>query len=141
LYLSIRRLIKQIVVITEAHNFVNYVQNFIHHPAIKVNSIRIRKFRDHQCRFRRNRSTTDHIFCFRQILETKWAYSEAVHQLCVDFQKAYDSVRREVPYNILIEFDIPMKLARLIKMCLNETCSRCLDRQTCAFQLCFRVRY
>jgi hypothetical protein len=30
-------------------------------------------------------------------------------------------VRREVLYNILIEFDVPMKLVRLIKMCLNET--------------------
>jgi len=27
-------------------------------------------------------------------------------------------------YNILMAFRIPMKLARLIKMCLNETCSR-----------------
>ena len=27
-------------------------------------------------------------------------------------------------YNILFEFGIPMKLVRLIKMCLNETCSR-----------------
>jgi len=27
-------------------------------------------------------------------------------------------------YNILIEFDIPMKLVRLIKMSLNETYSR-----------------
>ena len=27
-------------------------------------------------------------------------------------------------YNILIEFDIPMKLVRLIKMCLTETYSR-----------------
>jgi hypothetical protein len=26
---------------------------------------------DHQCGFRRKRSTTDHIFCFRQILEKK----------------------------------------------------------------------
>jgi hypothetical protein len=25
-------------------------------------------------------------------------------------------------YNILIEFGVPMKLVRLIKMCLNETC-------------------
>ena len=27
-------------------------------------------------------------------------------------------------YNILNEFDIPMKVVRLIKMCLNETYSR-----------------
>ena len=26
----------------------------------------------HQCGFRRNRSTTDHIFCIHQILEKKW---------------------------------------------------------------------
>jgi hypothetical protein len=36
-------------------------------------------------------------------------------------KKANDSVRREVLYNILIEFGVPMKLVRLIKMCLNET--------------------
>jgi hypothetical protein len=40
------------------------------------------------------------------------------------FKKAYDSVRREVLYNIFIEFGIPLKLVRLIKMCLNETYSR-----------------
>jgi len=27
---------------------------------------------DHQCGFRRNRSTIDHIFCISQILEKKW---------------------------------------------------------------------
>jgi len=37
------------------------------------------------------------------------------------FKKANDSVRREVLYIILIEFGIPMKLVRLIKMCLTET--------------------
>jgi hypothetical protein len=51
-------------------------------------------------------------------------YSGTVHQLFIDFKKAYDSVRREVLYNILIEFGIPKKQGRLIKMCLNETCSK-----------------
>jgi sorting nexin-29 len=79
---------------------------------------------DHQCGFRRNRSTTDHIFCIHQILVKKWEYNEAVYQLFIDFKKAYDSVRRDVLYIILIEFGIPMKLVRLVKMCLNETYSR-----------------
>jgi hypothetical protein len=47
-----------------------------------------------------------------------------VHQLFIDFKKAYDSVRREASYNILIEFSIPKNLVRLIKMCLTETYSR-----------------
>jgi hypothetical protein len=38
-----------------------------------------------------------------------------------DFKKAYDSVRREVLYNILIECGIPRKPGGPIKMCLNET--------------------
>ena len=79
---------------------------------------------DRQCGFRRNRSTTNHIFCIRHILEKKWEYNEAVHQLFIDFKKAYDSVRREVLYNILMEFGVPKKLVRLIKMCLTETYSR-----------------
>jgi hypothetical protein len=39
----------------------------------------------------------------------------------MDFKKAYDSVRREALYNILIEFGIPKKLVRLVKMCLTVT--------------------
>jgi hypothetical protein len=47
--------------------------------------------------------------------------NETEHQLFIDFKKAYDSVRREVLYNILIEFGIPMKFVRFVKMYLNET--------------------
>jgi hypothetical protein len=79
---------------------------------------------DHQCGFRRNRSTTDHIFCIRQILEKKWEYNEAVHQRFIGFKKAYDSIRMEALYNILIQSGIPKKLVRPIKMCLTETYSR-----------------
>ena len=47
-----------------------------------------------------------------------------MHQLFINIKKAYNSVRREVLYNILTEFGIPLKVVRLIKRCLNETCSR-----------------
>jgi hypothetical protein len=79
---------------------------------------------DHQCGFRCNRSTTDQIFCIHQILEKKWEYNETVHQVFIDLKKAYDLVRREILYSIFIEFGVPMKLLRLIKMCLNEMYSK-----------------
>jgi hypothetical protein len=47
-----------------------------------------------------------------------------VHQLSIDFKKAYDSIRREILYNIQLEFGTPWKVVRLIKMCLNETYSK-----------------
>jgi len=47
-----------------------------------------------------------------------------VHQIFIDFKKAYDSLRNVILYNILLEYGISMKLVRLIKMCLNETYCR-----------------
>jgi hypothetical protein len=71
---------------------------------------------NHQCGFHCNRSTTIQIFYIRQILEKKWEYNGTVHQLFIDFKKAYDSATREVLCNILLEFGIHKKLIRLIKM-------------------------
>ena len=61
---------------------------------------------------------------FVKYLRKKWEYMEVLHLLFIDCKKVYDSLKREVLYNILIEFGIPRKLVRLIKMCLNETYSR-----------------
>jgi hypothetical protein len=57
-------------------------------------------------------------------LEKKWEYNGAVHALFLDFKKAYNPVRREVLYNILIEFGISMKLVSLINVCLTGKCCR-----------------
>jgi hypothetical protein len=65
------------------------------------------------------RSKTDRIFYVHQIPERKWEYNGTVHQLFIDYKKAYDSVKKETLYNILIR----RKLAGLIKICLNETYS------------------
>jgi hypothetical protein len=94
---------------------------------------------DHQCGFRRNRLTTDQIFYIHQILQKKWDYNGTVHQLFIDFKKAYDSVRREALYNILTEFGIPRKLLGLIRMCLNETYSRVPIGKICPTSLALRM--
>jgi hypothetical protein len=47
-----------------------------------------------------------------------------MHQLFEDLKKIYYSFSREVLYNILTVFGIPVKLVRLIKMCMNEICNR-----------------
>jgi hypothetical protein len=79
-----------------------------------------------------------------------------IHQLFVDFKKIYDSVRREALYNIVIEFCVPTKLVRMIKMYLNKTYSKVRrGKHLCdnfpkwpktrrcfiatAFQICFRI--
>jgi hypothetical protein len=68
-----------------------------------------------------NRSTNDQIFYIRQKLLKKWEYNWTVHQLFINCKKAYDSLKREVLYNILLDFGIAKKQIRLVKMCLNET--------------------
>jgi hypothetical protein len=43
------------------------------------------------------------------MLEEKWDYNETIHQLLIEFKKTYDSVWREVLYNILIELEVKKK--------------------------------
>jgi hypothetical protein len=94
---------------------------------------------DHQCGFRRNRSIMDQIFYILQILEKKWEHNGTVHQLFIDSKKVYDSIKREVLYNILLVFGIPKKLVRLIKMCLNETYSEVRIVNFCLINFLFRM--
>ncbi|KAJ4431646.1 hypothetical protein ANN_20245 [Periplaneta americana] len=56
---------------------------------------------------------------------SKEEHGERIHQYIKEIEKRYQGrFKREVLYDILIEFGIPKKLVRLIKMCLSETYSR-----------------
>jgi hypothetical protein len=73
---------------------------------------------------------TDHLlvifFAFIRYWKKKREYNEPVYHLFKDFKKTYDLVKREVLYNILIEFG---KVVRVIKMCLKETYTKvCIDK-------------
>ena len=88
LYLFIR-VTKQTIVIIQAHiTSVNYIQNFIQHPAVKANSICRRNYWGYQCGFQCNRSTTDHTFWICYIGDKKWEYNEATYHLFIRFQES-----------------------------------------------------
>ena len=74
---------------------------------------------EYQCGFRRNRSTIEHIFSIWQIPEKKWEYNNEVCQLFIDFEKSYNSIKRESLYDILIKFGVPRKLVGLINTYLD----------------------
>jgi hypothetical protein len=49
---------------------------------------------------------------------------ETALHLFMDFKKTCDPIRTEMLFNVSIEFDIPVKLVRLIKMFLDGTSSK-----------------
>jgi hypothetical protein len=75
-------------------------------------------------------ATIAQILCIHQLLKKKWEYNGRSFQLFMDFKKAYDSIRRDVLYKILIESGTTMKLDGPIKMCLNGNYSNvCIGKQ------------
>jgi hypothetical protein len=44
---------------------------------------------------------------FGKYFKRMWEYIKDVCQLFIDFEKAYDSVKREFLYDILIKFGVP----------------------------------
>jgi hypothetical protein len=59
---------------------------------------------------------------FVRYFREKWEYNETVHTLFITSRKPTIQPGRggEILYSILIEFGVPMKSVRLIKMCLKH---------------------
>jgi hypothetical protein len=74
-------------------------------------------FTDYQTGFRRRKSTTDHIFTIRQVMEKFYSDNEDLHILFVDFKQAYDSIDLEQLWIILRNFGTPKKLVKLVEIC------------------------
>src|ERR1700755_2387713 len=54
-------------------------------------------------------------------MKKAWEYNISIQKLFVDFKQAYDSIRRNIIFNIMEEFGIPRKLIRLTKGTLTAT--------------------
>lgn len=47
---------------------------------------------NYQNRFRKKKSTTDHIFVIRQIMEKRYEFTKDLHMIFVDDKKAYNNI-------------------------------------------------
>ena len=70
---------------------------------------------EYQCGFRGGRSTTDHLFTIRLLLEKSWEFNMEHWHMFVDLKQAYDSVHRPSMWKVLKDFNIPKKLINLTK--------------------------
>ena len=90
---------------------------------------------EYQAGFRQGRSTTDQMFTLRQILDKFREYNLQTHHLFVDFKAAYDSVKRNELWQIMLEYGFPTKLIKLSRMTLegSKSCVRIAGETSVAF--------
>jgi hypothetical protein len=64
--------------------------------------------------FREGRSCTDATFCLKLLIEKGKQYHLDTHLLLLDYENAFDSVQRQILFNILEARNIPDKLLQAI---------------------------
>jgi|UniRef100_A0A2S2QWZ5 hypothetical protein len=75
----------------------------------------------YQSGFIRGKSTTNHIFTIRQIMEKYYEYDKELHMVFVDFKQVYDTINRDHSWIALTNLGIPNKLIKIIKICNSNT--------------------
>ena len=79
--------------------------------------------REEQAGFRQDRSCTDHIATMRIIIEQSLEWQAPLYCVFVDFQKAFDSVDREVIWKLMHHYGFPPKFVNIIRQLYeNATC-------------------
>jgi hypothetical protein len=62
--------------------------------------------------FRMGRSGTDPTFCLKLLIEKRREYNLETHFLFTDYEKAFDSIKRQILFGILKSRNIPDTLIK-----------------------------
>lgn len=92
---------------------------------------------DVQSGFMPGRSCADQIFSLQQIVEKALAVNKKVYCAFVDFEKAYDSIDRDILWQILLDYGVPLELVTAIRSFYvgSEACVRTNG----VFSILFRI--
>ena len=77
--------------------------------------------RSEQAGFTAGRSTTEHIFAIRQIIEKSKEFNKSTYIAFIDFKAAFDSVSRDSLWKILQICDVPHELSVLVRQLYTDT--------------------
>jgi len=82
-----------------------------------------KKLRHEQAGFRQHRSCADQIATLRIIIEQLLEWNSSLYMNFIDFEKAFDSIDREVLWQVMKHYGIPDKLVRITQnMYQGATC-------------------
>ena len=81
-----------------------------------------KRLRVEQAGFRQDRSCTDHIAIMHIIIEQSLEWQTLLYTVFVDFQKAFDSVDRDVIWRLVYHFGFPPKFVAIIQQLEDATC-------------------
>jgi len=62
--------------------------------------------------FRKGRSCTDPTFCLKLLIEKEREFNWETHLLFIDYEKAFDNIKRQILVNILKSRQIPDTLLK-----------------------------
>ncbi len=89
-----------------------------------INNITESMLPESQCGFRKNRSTIDMIFTARQLQEKCREQHQNMFMAFVDLSKAFDTVQRELLWDVLLRFGCPNKFVNILRQFHNGMTAR-----------------
>ena len=79
------------------------------------------RLRKEQAAYRKGRSTSEHIFVLRNIVEQTLEWPTSFYLNFVDFRRAFDSMQRDGLWNTMKWYGIPKKSIPIIKLLHTNT--------------------
>ena len=86
------------------------------------------KILEEQGAFRKRRSCTDQLFTVRMLSEKVISKNKSMIMVCVDLEKAYDNVNREMMWKVLEDYGIRGSLVKAVRS-MYVNCEACVKVQ------------